>query len=252
MLLKSHTLTLFAGFATAALACAQAVAQAPDVATIVQKMTLAQRANQELSYELLREYQVFAASDAQPRTEVLARIDFAPPGQKTYTIERSTGGMGERAVRHALDHEMDLTKDPERIELTERNYNFSYVSEDTLAGHQCFVLAARPKRNDRDLLIASIWVDAQNYRIRRIQGHPQKSPSFWIKSLELTLNYDERHGMWMQTSTHAQADVRFSGPFTLLSQDLSVHLTPAVASSRNRSRNVRTAMLAGAALHGVK
>ncbi|GAC1655804.1 MAG: hypothetical protein NVS9B15_16720 [Acidobacteriaceae bacterium] len=230
--------------------------QSSDLATIVAKMSEVQHRaqDQHQAYELLRRYQVFDKDDQKLKTDLLARIEFAPPEQKSYTIEKSSGGIGERAIRHALDHEMDLTRSPERVEMTERNYSFTLAGEETLKGERCFVLEAHPKRNDHDLLKARIWVDSDDFHIRKIQGHPQKSPSFWVKDIELTLEYSEMSGMWMHTTTRADADIRFSGPFTLISRDLSVHLAPAelAKSAVPRARPLRAAALAGAALHSVR
>lgn len=230
-----------------------ACAQRPDLTAIVQGMTEAQHHSQDSysAYELLRRYQVFDADDNQLKTELLARIEFAPPGQKSYTIEKSTGGMGERAIRHALDHEVDLTKSPERIEMTERNYTFTLLGEETIGGERCYVLESHPRRNDSDLLKAKVWVDTDDFHIRKISGHPQKSPSFWVKDLDLTLEYSQVHGMWMHTSTHAAAQIRFGGPFTMVSRDVSLQVTPELAKAEPR-RHPRHAILSGAALQGIR
>jgi len=251
--LRQITNAVFVCLAATATAL-HAPAQAPDLPTIVTRMSAAQHEEQAKygAYQLMRRYQVFDSDDkGKARTELIAKIDFAPPGQKSYTIEKSTGGMGERAIRHALDHEVDLTKSPERVEMTERNYTFSYAGEETIAGERCYVLESHPKRNDSDLLKAKIWVDTDDFHIRRVSGHPQKSPSFWVKDVDLTLEYGQVHGMWMHTSTRAEAQIRFSGPFTLVSRDLSLQVAPQVAKAQSR-RQPRHEIFAGSALHGIR
>jgi len=217
-----------------------------DLNTLVQKMTDVQLQVREQyrSYELLRKYQVFTKDEQKPSTEVMARIEYLPPDQKSYAIERSTGGMGERAIRHALDHEMDLTKDPDRIEMTERNYTFTLAGTDDINGRRCWILESHPKRDEKDLLHAKVWVDQQNYRILRIIGHPQKSPSFWVKDIDLELDYGEMGGMWMHTSTRAVAQIRFTGPYTVVSHDVSIQATPMVAKARRQHRLPATAVAA--------
>lgn len=228
------------------------VQPAPDLANIVSRMSVVQREVMESyrEYELMRRYELFGSGDQQPRTEVLAKINYTPPGQKSYHIEQSTGGMGERAIRHALDREVDLTKDPERVEMTQRNYTFTFDGTEDLRGVRCYVLETHPKHGDRDLLKAKVWVDASSFHILKIQGHPQKSPSFWVKDVDLTLEYGELGGMWMHITTKADADVRFSGPFKLLARNVSIHSAATMARVQPaRHKRGPVAAIAGAAIH---
>ncbi len=77
------------------------------------------------------------------------------------------------------------------------------------------VLRIVPKRKDKNLLRGWIWVDARTFRIRRIEGVPAKSPSFWIKDIHITLQFADVNGMWIPTSFDAMATVRLLGRYTL-------------------------------------
>jgi hypothetical protein len=217
-------------------------AQVPDLNTIVARMEAADRLvfAQQRSYELTRQYQLFGKESEKPRTEVLAKIAFDPPGQKSYEIQRSTGGMGERAIRHALDHEMALTRDPGPAAVDRQNYQFSFEGEEIYRGRRCYVLGLHPKRNERDLLNGKAWVDAETYRISKIEGSPTKNPSFWVKKLQLTIEYAEITGIWLHATT-ANADIRFGGPVTLVSRNLTVQAAPVQAANRQRIKAGRLA-----------
>ncbi|MEO8725782.1 MAG: outer membrane lipoprotein-sorting protein [Acidobacteriaceae bacterium] len=229
-----------------------------DLAAIVGRMSQVQHdviADQR-GYELVRRYQIFNNADSnrdgvpdkqRPQTELLARIEYAPPNQTRYEIERSTGGMGERVIRHALDHEVQLTKAPEQMEMTSRNYNFSLIGSAEYRGQNCYILESHPKRDDHNLLQSKVWVDAKTFRVLKIHGHPQKSPSFWVKDLDLTLEYSEMEGMWMHTSTQASADLRFGGPFTVRAQAMSVVPSP-VTVAKEHARTIRARAVAAGAL----
>jgi hypothetical protein len=233
-------------------------AQAPsvDLPSIVSRMSQVQHeaVAESRAYQLTRKYQVFNNKDSNndgirddqyPKTELLATIDYMPAGHTSYRIDHSTGGMGERAIRHALDHEADFAKTPDRVEMTERNYTFSFVGVDEMGGRRCYVLQSHPNRDDRYLLKAQVWVDAENFRILKIHGRPQRSPSFWVKDLDLTLEYGELGGMWMHTTTRADANVRFDGSFTLLANAVSVKPEASDTVARQKAR--RTAAEAAAA-----
>jgi hypothetical protein len=260
-LLLRLTFGLSVAFALAA-ARLSVWAQAPsvDLPSIVSRMSQVQHdvIAESRVYQLTRKYQVFKNKDSnkdgvrddqRPKTELLATIDYMPAGATSYRIDHSTGGMGERAIRGALEHETELAKAPERIEMTERNYTFSFAGLDQLRGRRCYVLQSHPKRDDRYLLKAQLWVDAENFRILKIHGRPQRSPSFWVKDLDLTLEYNELGGMWVHTTTRADADVRFDGSFTLLANAVSVKPEVTVTQARQKARRAAAEAAAAAVVH---
>ena len=78
-----------------------------------------------------------------------------------------------------------------------------------------YVLQLLPKRNDKNLLCGTIWVDANTYLIRRTEGEPQKSPSWWLRDLHVVFVYGEAGGMWLPTSSEFTAKVRLFGPASI-------------------------------------
>jgi hypothetical protein len=117
--------------------------------------------------------------------------------------------------------------------MIDQNYKFALLGEETLNGRRCFILGVEPRRNVKELIKGRAWVDAEDFRIHQVQGEPAKSPSFWIKKLNLTLVFSEVEGMWLQTSVHASADVRMFGKNTLSERDLKYRVSNAVAAKNN-------------------
>jgi hypothetical protein len=70
-------------------------------------------------------------------------------------------------------------------------------------------------RTNKYLLRGQLWVDASTFRIRRIEGVPAKSPSFWIKNVHITVQFAQLGNMWVPVSFEAVAAVRFLGQYTL-------------------------------------
>ena len=205
----------------------------PDLATLVKNITDAQLQNRERvkAYSVTREYKVFGNDAAQPRTDVVAKVNFLPPNVKSYDIDQSTGGMGEKVVRHILDHEIDAARNPNPMMVNEQNYRFEYVDEETLDSNPCYKLRITPKHERKDLLKATVWVDKSSYHILRIEGDPAKSPSFWVKDVHLVLEFGEVAGMWLQTETQALAHLRFGGEYKITSQDLGYDVSHTVAAN---------------------
>ena len=192
--------------------------KSPDLDLILQGIEDIQRQDPALSrrYEVTREYKVFHGYDKHPTSEVIAQIDFVPPDTKTYKIIQAKGdSRGERMVRELLDRETDSAKKVRSDEISRKNYDFVFLRRENFGVVPEYVLGIVPKRKDKYLLRGQIWVDASTFRIRRIQGVPAKSPSFWITTLHLTMQFAQLNGMWVPVSFDAIATIRFLGEYTL-------------------------------------
>jgi len=192
--------------------------QSPDLNLILQGLEDVQHQDpaQSRPYEVMREYKVFRGYDRQPTSEVLAQINFVPPDMKTYKITQARGNSrGEKIVRELLDRETESAKKGRSSEISRMNYDFAFLRQENFGVVPEYVLRIVPKRKDRYLLRGQIWVDATTFHIRRIEGVPAKSPSFWIKDIHITLQYAEVNGMWVPVSFDAIATVRLLGQYTL-------------------------------------
>ena len=189
----------------------------PDLKLIVQRLEDIQHRDPAESrpYEVTRKYKVFRGYDKQPTSEVMAQINFVPPDTKTYKITQTRGNSrGEKIVRELLDRETESAKKGHASEISRMNYDFVFLRQENFIVPE-YVLLIVPKRKDKYLLRGQIWVDASTFHIRRIEGVPAKSPSFWIKDIHITLQYAELGGMWVPVSFDAIATVRLLGRFTL-------------------------------------
>lgn len=225
-----------------------AVGQTPqtaDTATIVSRMEQAQRQNavKTKSFSIKRDYRLLDKEN-EPKAQLVATISFVPPDQKQYQIESAHGGMGEKILRDILSRETETPKDPERKEISEDNYDFQLVGTELLDGRMCYVLALNPKRHDKELIHGQAWVDANTFNIRRIQGEPAKSPSWWIHDVQILMTFNQIDGIWLRTFMRAVASVRFKGRYEMISRNVEYH---SMEQARVRRRN-RPAILAGAAL----
>jgi hypothetical protein len=190
----------------------------PDLNLILQRLEDVQHQDPAESrpYEVTREYKVFRGYDRQPTSEVMAQINFVPPDAKTYRIIQARGNSrGEKIVRELLDRETESAKKGHASEISRMNYDFVFLRQENFGVVPEYVLRIVAKRKDKYLLRGHIWVDASTCRIRRIEGVPAKSPSFWIKDIHITLQYAELGGMWVPVSFDAIATVRLLGQYTL-------------------------------------
>ena len=197
--------------------------KSPDLNLILQRLEDIQHQDpaQSRPYEVTREYKVFRGNDRQPTSEVRAQINFVPPDRKTYKITQAEGNpRGKKMVRELLDRETEAAKKGQRSEINRTNYDFVFLRQENFGVVPAYILRIVPKRKDKYLLRGRIWVDASNFRIRRIDGVPAKSPSFWIKNIHITLQFAQLDGIWVPVSFDAIGTVRLLGQFTLAGLDI--------------------------------
>jgi hypothetical protein len=174
-----------------------------------------------VSYQVVREYRLSGARDSRSDSEVVAAVDFQPPDKKDYRIQKSSGGdRGLQVVRRLLDHEVAAASNQRRTAFTRDNYDFSYIGDTTLDGQRCYILGLKPKRKEADLINGQLWVDEHSFIVRHIEGELAKSPSWWIRRVNVKLSFSEVGGAWLQTEMEATADVRIAGTHTLTSRTI--------------------------------
>lgn len=213
---------------------------APDAETILSRMAQARAENRShlRPYSVTRDYKLFGKEKTATQAEVTADVTFVPPDLKHYAIRQASGlGLGEKIVRQMLEHETNIVKDSGATDMTPANYDFRFVREEEVDGQLCYVLGIVPRRKSNTLLHGQIWVDATSYQLRRAEGEPGKSPSWWLRESRIVLTYGDVGGMWLQTASESTANVRFVGPHTMVSRDVEYkisELAAGIASATSR------------------
>src|SRR6266567_7579 len=205
----------------ACLASSFAVAQmanpSPDIHEIVSRMMFAQQENKAhlRAFTMKRDYQILDKQHDR-KAQVIASITVVPSGQEQHKIESNSGStIWQKILREVLAKEGESPEDQRRTEISPENYDFRMIGNQMLEGRDCYLLALIPKWQDRDLVRGQVWVDAETYKILRIEGDATKSPSWWVLDMHILLAYGEVDGMWMRTSTRAVANVRFKGKYVM-------------------------------------
>jgi hypothetical protein len=221
----------------------------PSLTSILEGMEKAQsEVRQQTPYQVIREYSLSGMKSSGADADVVAQVDFTPPTGKNYSIQKWSGSArGKQVVQRVLDHEMEASKDIQsRAALSRDNYDFTLMSDAVLDGRPCHVLGLKPKRKEKDLVSGLAWVDKSSFLILHLEGETAKTPSWWLKSVQIKLSFGDVSGMWLQTNMEAVSDVRLLGVHTLRSRmldyrssDISASIKP--APSRTPSRFQRLA-----------
>lgn len=195
----------------------------PPLEAIVERMAEARALNRARfrHYVVTRNYMLFGKKKDKAKSEVTAELTFVPPNSKTYSIKGRTGaGLGERIVRRMLDGETKIVEEYGSTDFSPENYSFRLAGEVTIEGRRCHVIQIQPRRRAKNLLRGTIWVDTRTYLPHRLEGQPEKSPSWWLREPRLTFLYGDVEGMWLQTGSEFTTRVRIFGPHTMISRDV--------------------------------
>ena len=212
----------------AAASAAAQVPAAPSVETILARMAESRAENRARfrPYVVTRDYTLFGKERHKSTSEVTAKLSFVPPNSKQFHILRSSGStLGERIVRQMLEGETEIAEDYGSSDISLDNYDVRFAGEEALDGQRCFVLDIFPKRKRKNLIRGNVWVDVGSYLLRRLEGQPAKSPSWWLKNVRVAFTYSQVEGMWLQTGSEYTTNVRIFGRYAITSRDVGYDFT---------------------------
>ena len=146
-------------------------------------------------------------------------MEYTAPGTEAFTIssEKGSGFVLHHVFLRLMEDEQKrvrANKDPDSL-ITAENYTLEIVGTVRIGSSNCSVIHAVPKRRESDLFEGKIWIDNQDFAIVKITGHLAKSPSFWIKQVDFSRNYQKIDGFWLLASEEAVSDIRIFGKETL-------------------------------------
>lgn len=222
----------------------------PDLPTILTRLEAAQEQNRVSlqAYEVTRQYDFYAHEATTPDAKVIADVQFVPPYEKRYSIQLATGAdHAPGVVKKILDREVEATRNFAEHELSRRNYDFRYLGQEQRDGVDCYKLQLIPRHKDKDLVEGTAWISTANYLPVHLEGSPAKSPSWWVKQMHIALQFGSVNGMWLQTASWGEADIRIFGEHTVKSYDLQVRTADPVAAQPPQ-RRARPEAIVGAAL----
>ncbi len=147
---------------------------------------------------------------------VKAQVDFAAPGTESYIVLERSGMklIFEKVIQPILNAECENTMNRAKSEINRSNYDFRLIEFD--ADQNAYVFEASPRsQNNRFLFRGRVWVDARTFGVRRVVGSPAVKPSFWVKSTEISFEFEEINGFWLPVRHHSMAELKLFGTSTL-------------------------------------
>jgi len=189
-----------------------------DDATAVRNIDAAVRARIDhiAGYTDTEHYKVFRGKDeTNPAAEMVVKTTYRPESGKNYEVLSQSGStiLNKILLRPLLDTEKDVN-DPAKVGaslMVSANYQMKVkpggpVQQD---GRSCWTLEIVPRRKAPNLIQGTLWVDASDFTIVRIEGVTSKSPSFWAAPAQVMRRYTKVAGFAQAIQARAESDSFF-------------------------------------------
>lgn len=165
-------------------------------------------------YTVLRTYQVVDLK-GKVHAEEIGRMEFHAPDQKMFllTSESGSGLVRKMALHPLISSEIKTAAGKEHHDsaISPANYSLDLLGEQQVGPYHCYVAQAVPKRKDKYLFEGKLWIDAGDYAVVRIEGHPTKKLAFWIQRADFVRQYQKIDGFWLPQRDLTFVEVRLYG-----------------------------------------
>jgi len=211
------------------------------VEVIVEKMQAANllRAEALLGYSGRRVYKVdYRGFPSGRHAEMIVEAVYTFPAQKDFRIVSESGSklLLQHVLYRLLDSEKEALQNANRKQtaMSMENYDFKFLETEQGAEGKFYVLQVEPKIKNKFLYRGTIWVDAEDFAVARIEGKPAKNPSWWISSTEIHHRYGKVDSFWLPVHNESVTHVRVGGQAVLTIEytDYKIKTATAAASIR--------------------
>jgi hypothetical protein len=145
---------------------------------------------------------------------VKVRMTAQPSTGKNFTVvSRSGSSRMIDIIETLLDSETETSR-PDRAaghEIGPANYHASLKGSETIAGHDCWVLAVKPKHASKYLIDGTVWVDKRTRALVRLEGHTASRVSFWIGTPHIVEEFAPVNGVWLPVHTVSKSQSALLG-----------------------------------------
>jgi hypothetical protein len=197
----------------------------PPVEIIAEKMQAANlhRAAALLGYSGRRIYKLdYRGFPSDRHAEMIVEAVYTFPAQKDFRIVSESGSkfLLQHVLYRLLDSEREALQTANRKEtaMSTENYTFRFLETEEGAEGKFYVLQVEPKIKNKFLYQGTIWVDAADFAVARIEGKPAKNPSWWISSTEIHHRYTKIDRFWLPAQNESVTHVRVGGQALLTIQ----------------------------------
>jgi hypothetical protein len=210
---QSRTAGAIAGVAIAVLLGAMTTAQEPNVAEVIHLVdaAVAARFDNILGFTDIEHYAVYRGGDeTHPAAEMTVKDTYQKGVGKTYTVLSQSGSsiFLHFGLKPLLSNEqtINLPGNVEKSWFSSANYEMKLKpgGVQKVNGRDCFAFAITPKEKATNMIDGTMWVDAQDGTLVKIDGTASKNPSAFSGTTHMMRQYANVNGFSM--AVHARAE----------------------------------------------
>jgi outer membrane lipoprotein-sorting protein len=227
-----------AAFIVAGLGTLASAAQQLNSASVIEQVDAAVKARNDHidAYTVTEHYAVYRGKDENhPAAEMTVKTVYRKESGKNYTILSESGSefIRKHVLYTLLDHEkeINLPGNREHSWIISANYamNLKPGGIQRMDGRDCLALAISPKRKGPNMIEGTLWVDAKDGSIVRLEGTASQSPSVFTGPAQVMRQYVRMNGFSMATHARAVSDSYLLGRTTVTIdyQSYQIYLRPA-------------------------
>jgi len=222
----------------ACLATISSTAQQLDSASVIRQVDAAVKARIDHveGYTVTEHYAVYRGKDeVHPAAEMTVKTVYRKETGKSYTIVSQSGSefIGKHVLNNLLDNEKEINLPGirEHSWITSANYEMKLKTGATeqMDGRNCVALAIAPRRKAPNMIEGTLWVDASDGTIVRLEGTTSQSPSIFTDPARVMRRYVKMSGFGMATQARAVSDSFLLGRTTVTIdyRDYQIQVIPA-------------------------
>jgi hypothetical protein len=177
----------------------------------------AERAQHLRSFQSERHYALdYTGFPSSRRAEMRVGVSYRAPGKKQFTVTSESGSklILTRVLHRLLESEQESSVDESNrkaVALTAENYHFALRGCEVASGRDLYVMDVEPLRETKFLYRGTIWIDALDFAVTRIEAEPAKNPSFWTKRSEIHHQYRKIGEFYLPFLNETVTEVRLGG-----------------------------------------
>ncbi len=187
------------------------------------------------TYTVLRRYVLRNRAWNQEVIMQVRMTDSVGEGKKFDILSMQGGSKPfRRALRRVIEGEAEASRPAvsDQMRLSQANYTFTLLGEETIAGERCHVLRLEPRRNNKYLVHGRVWVSASDFGLVRLEGRPAANVSFWVGTPSITQEFRQVQGHWLADRSSWTANARFVGQTELVTECDQYQILPLKTSER--------------------
>lgn len=177
-------------------------------------------------YHALRTYSVEYRGLGALSARMQVEVTYDAARGKSFRIVSQSGSLllRDAVLKRAVSSEEEASKEKGAADLSPANYRFRLLGAGQIDGRPAYILDVQPLKPEKFLYRGSVWVDAANFGVLKVQAAPAKSPSFWISKTTIWVTNELTDGFWLPEQTRSKTAVRMGGTATLTIDYGSYHI----------------------------